>query len=295
MTWAKLDDRYDDHPKIKRAWRQSGYAVGLHVAAITASCRHESDGLVDPEWLADKLAHLPRVAGRTAIDALVKLRLFDELPAGEALTLDDGRGFEVQVGPLDEDAHVVHDFLDYNESSAFLADRRRRDAERKLRGRRVDSRRNPDGIPADSQRSPDAGRPDSGHPVPSRPVPANQEPPQPPASGGRRRPRASSLARYRNDLTAYAAAHPPEPLLDEWEQLRDRAAAQLDPGSAAYLEQLHPHFLDGEVVLGVGPNALVHVSLIEGGKAGAALRLAAGLPVRVLPCGCDLGEMRGAA
>jgi hypothetical protein len=169
MTWAKLDDRYDDHPKIKRAWRLSGYAVGLHSQAITASCRHESDGLVDPEWLADKLAHLPRAAASRAVDTLVRLRLFDELPAGETLTLEDGRGFTVQIGPLDEDAHVVHDFLEYNESSAYLADRRRRDAERKASRRRRDSDGIPRGVQADSNGSPDASEAESEHPDPTRP------------------------------------------------------------------------------------------------------------------------------
>ncbi len=183
MTWAKGDDRYDDNPKIKRAWRLSGYAVGLHWQAITASARHESDGLVDPEWLADKLAHLPRAAGIKAVDTLVRLNLFERLPAGEVLTLDDGCGFTVAIGPLVEDAHVVHDFLDYNDSSANLADRRRRDAERKAARRRGESRRIPDGVRTDSIGSPEASPPESRHPGPSRPDPG-VEPPDPPQAGG---------------------------------------------------------------------------------------------------------------
>jgi len=189
MTWAKLDDRYDDHPKVKRAWRLSGYAVGLHAAAITAACRHESDGLVDPEWLADRLAHLPRAAARRALDTLVRLRLFDELPAGEVLTLDDGKGFAVQIGPLDEDAYVVHDFLDHNPSSAYLADKRRRDSERKSQRRRRESRRSPDGFRAESNGSPQHENAESRPPVPSRPVPSRREP----AVAGSPR-RASGLA-----------------------------------------------------------------------------------------------------
>jgi len=182
VSWAKGDDLYDDRPKIRRAWRTSGYAVGLHWMAVTASCRHENDGLVDPEWLAGKLSVIPAKAGEQAVRALVELGLFEPLPAGETRTFTDRKGFTVTVGPLEEAAHIVHDYLEYQDSSAYLADRRRKDAERKARGGRAtgspDSERSPHGIPADSA-SPD----------PTRPLPTEGE-----GAGSAREPLAELVA-----------------------------------------------------------------------------------------------------
>ena len=172
MTWAKADDRYDDRPKIKRAWRLSGYAVGLHWMAVTASCRHENNGLVDPEWLAERLGVIPPKAAVTALTTLVDLGLFEVLPAGEARTFTDRKGFEVTVGPLEEDAHIVHDFLEYNDSSAFLADRRDKDSARKATGGKA-------GIRTDSGRNPNGTITDSGSPDPARPSPNGEDPPTP--------------------------------------------------------------------------------------------------------------------
>jgi hypothetical protein len=118
MSWAKADDRYDDTPKIKRAWRLSGYAVGLHWMAVTSCARHESDGLIDPEWLAERLAVIPRKAAVAALKTLVSVGLFEELPAGETRSMTDEDGNLVTVGPLPENAYIVHDYLDYNPSSA---------------------------------------------------------------------------------------------------------------------------------------------------------------------------------
>lgn len=181
MSWAKGDDLYDDKPKIKKAWRLSGYAVGLHWMAVTASCRHDSDGLVDPEWLAERLAVIPKPAARKAIETLVVLNLFEPLAAGEVRLLVDSKGNEITVGPLDEDSYIVHDYLEYNDSSLVLRARREKDAARKAaggrNGRPPDSTRTPRGIQADSE-SPDPTRPDQ------------QTPPRPP-QGGRQRDKHS--------------------------------------------------------------------------------------------------------
>lgn len=190
MTWAKFDDRYDDRPQIKKAWRMSGYAVGLHTKAVTHCARHESDGLIDPEWLAERLAVVPDRAGRGAVSTLVKLGLFELLREGETRDLTDAKGFTVQVGPLDEDAYRVTDIFDYVDSSKFLADKRRRDAARKAEVARraaeeraeVDRRRR--GIRPDSTgngggvRGPSAG-PDPTTPDHTRPdLTAPQETPR---------------------------------------------------------------------------------------------------------------------
>lgn len=93
MSWAKLDDRYDDNRKIKRAWRRDRAAVGLHVMAITYCCRHRTNGLVDIEWVEERL---PAARERErAIGVLVDLGLFER---------------------LDDEHWLVHDYLDYNHS-----------------------------------------------------------------------------------------------------------------------------------------------------------------------------------
>ncbi len=100
MNFAKLDDRYDDHRKIKRAWRQNRALVGLHAMAITYCWRHNTDGIVDIEWLEEKL---PRAAEREKlVGLLVELGLFDH---------------------VDEHTWRVHDYLDFQDSSEKRAAR----------------------------------------------------------------------------------------------------------------------------------------------------------------------------
>lgn len=94
MPWAKFDDRYDDNRKIKRLWRRfPANPVGLHAMAITYCQRHATDGIVDIDWVEEKL---PKQRERDAIlDVLVKLRAFEV---------------------VDDEHWRVHDFLDYNPS-----------------------------------------------------------------------------------------------------------------------------------------------------------------------------------
>lgn len=152
MTWAKFDDGYDDHPKVMAVTQTNPLAAALHPQAITASARRESDGLVDQFWLQAKI---PSARKRQhALQTLVELGLFDVLPAGEQRQACDQKGWEVVLGPFEHDRYIVHDFLDFNDSSAYLADRRRRDAERK----RGESNGTPRGSHPDSNGSPSASR-----------------------------------------------------------------------------------------------------------------------------------------
>jgi hypothetical protein len=122
MSWAKFDDRYDDNRKIKKAWRASKASVGLHAMAITYCSRHETDGLVDVEWLIEKL---PQAKERNAaVSALVDAGLF---------------------APVDGEMFQVKDYLEFNPSSAKLAEKRRKDSERKRGGIQADSAGNPNG------------------------------------------------------------------------------------------------------------------------------------------------------
>lgn len=147
VTWARFDDRYHDNRKIKRAWRAHPRAVGLHAMAVTYCAMHETDGIIDVEWLEEKLP-----AGREreqVIAAMVETGLFE--------VLDDG-------------SYLVHDYLVFNPSSDDLADRRRRDSERK-RGRapngiRAESEWTPNGIHAPRVRAPAP----AARPGPSRPA-----------------------------------------------------------------------------------------------------------------------------
>lgn len=128
MTWSRVDDLYDDNRKIKRAWRRHPRAVGLHAMSLTYSSRHETDGLIDLEWLEEKL---PKPTEREAvIKALVECGLYE---------------------PVDGEHFRVHDYLDYNPSRADLEAKRARDAERK---------RNPTGVRSDSTRTPNGSAPD---------------------------------------------------------------------------------------------------------------------------------------
>jgi hypothetical protein len=95
MSWAKFDDRYHDNPKVKLAWRAHPRAVGLHSMAITYCAMHETDGLVDPMWLEERL---PNKRERTnVLTALVGAGLFAEAPNGY---------------------FIVNDYLEYNPSRA---------------------------------------------------------------------------------------------------------------------------------------------------------------------------------
>ena len=146
MTWARLDDRFDDNRKVKRVWLNCPQALGLHVMALTYCTRHHTDGLVDTEYVAEKA---PAVKQRERMtQALVDAGLWTTDPEGWR----------------------IHDFLDYNPSSAELAEKRRADAERKARGRATQSAKRPRGVHAESERTPAAVQTASSGPVPTRPI-----------------------------------------------------------------------------------------------------------------------------
>lgn len=112
MTWAKMDDRYDDNPKVRRAWRLSGVAVALHVHAITYSARHQTDGLVPIDWIEERfdIAKLKPREREKALATLVECKLFDV---------------------VDDTHYAVHDFLDYNPSKELVEREREWDRRRK--------------------------------------------------------------------------------------------------------------------------------------------------------------------
>ena len=96
MGYGKLDDRYGDTRKIKRAWRRNRAAVGLHSMSIAHCNLHETDGLVDLDWLEEKLPDPDE--RREVLAVLVDEGLYHPTPDG--------------------DAFVLHDFLEHNRSRA---------------------------------------------------------------------------------------------------------------------------------------------------------------------------------
>lgn len=111
MTWAKLDDSFHSHPKVRAAWYRCPASIGLHVLGITYSADHESDGVV-PGWFVAGAFAKPKEL-QEAVSALIDMGIWER---------------------HDED-FLIHDFLDYHPSKADLDKKRERDAERKRRER----------------------------------------------------------------------------------------------------------------------------------------------------------------
>jgi hypothetical protein len=131
VPWAKFDDRYDDDRQIKKAWRASKASVGLHAMAITYCSRHETDGIVDIEWLMEKL---PQAKERNAvIAALVDAGLLE---------------------PVDGESFRVVNYLKFNPSRSERAAKREADVQRKRAKFQAESAGNSNGSHPDAIGSP---------------------------------------------------------------------------------------------------------------------------------------------
>ena len=102
MTWVKLDDGFADHPKIERL---SADAFRAFVHSLCYSSRHLTDGHI-PD------AALQRIARRSAVREL------------------EGCGLWERNG----DGIVIHDYLEFQPSSAQIRQRRAADSARKRNG-----------------------------------------------------------------------------------------------------------------------------------------------------------------
>jgi hypothetical protein len=175
VSWAKLDDQLLAHRKAKIAWNAHRGSLALHLLALSYCAGHLTDGLVDDEFVQEKL---PKTRERDAIT----------------------RGLEdAGLWTRTENGWLINDWLDYNPSRNDVLERRRKDLERK---QRKDSARNPDGFQADSAKIPSDPSRARAFPDPTRPDPI---PPSPPRAGGRKRDRD----RFDEQLTAFAAEHFP--------------------------------------------------------------------------------------
>lgn len=107
MTWAKLDDKFHSHPKVRRAWNESRASIGLHAFALAYAGQYETDGAI-PGWFVEGV--IPDERDRQcAVDALTRAGMWEVV----------GDGF------------LIHDYLDFNPSKKELADKRERDRQRK--------------------------------------------------------------------------------------------------------------------------------------------------------------------
>lgn len=103
MTWVKIDDHFADHPKILAL---SDAAYRAYVDGLCYCARYLTDGKI-----AD--APLKKLARRGAVAELEQAGLWKRNGAGV----------------------IVHDYLVYQEDSATVMERRRKDSARKRGGR----------------------------------------------------------------------------------------------------------------------------------------------------------------
>lgn len=111
MSWAKLDDNFHSHPKIRAALTRDPGAVALHALAISYSANHETDGHI-AEWFP--ISVFPQERQRQcALDTLAEVGLWH--PNG--------------------DGYLIHDYLNYNPSKSELEAKRADNRERVRRHR----------------------------------------------------------------------------------------------------------------------------------------------------------------
>src|SRR5688500_18937789 len=106
MGWLRLDDHYDDHPKIVEAGKDAAW---LDLRGMLFCARHETDGFIRP-------AQLTRIG--SDFSPKKRLALVERL---------------VEVGrwvPAEDGGWVIHDFLQYNPSSEARSQERERARDR---------------------------------------------------------------------------------------------------------------------------------------------------------------------
>jgi len=107
MSWAKLDDSFHSHLKVRGVWYRCQASIGLHAMAITFAADQETDGVI-PAWFVAGCFQRPKDL-EAALDALLDSGMWKR----------QGEDF------------LIHDFLDYHTSKA----QKKEDADRKKRER----------------------------------------------------------------------------------------------------------------------------------------------------------------
>jgi hypothetical protein len=177
MSWVKLDDGFDSHRKIERV---SLEATGLYTRALSYCARYETDGVFELGWIKSRVPQ-KRVRDRI-VDELLRVNLIEELTAGEIRDIEIRRPMRqkqpstVRLGPFEEDAFLVHDYLEFNGSSDEVRAEREHAANKKAQQRERESEKKA-ALRVDSSESVPGGHDeDSSSPVPSRPVPTRPDP-----------------------------------------------------------------------------------------------------------------------
>ncbi len=152
MGWARFDDGYADHPKVKAA---GSLAMALDVRAILHCARYETDGVVVAALLPTLAVGIPRV--KVHVARLVEVGRW-HLP-----------GHTCPRCPQTSDGWVVHDFLTYNPSKAT------READRHAARERMAKARGSPDVRPNTSRSSAAVRDVFGLPRPLPVVPSEQE------------------------------------------------------------------------------------------------------------------------
>ncbi len=107
MAWAKLDDRFADHPKIVSA---GPLASWLYVCGLCYAAQYSTDGLIPPSQLR-KLADVDNA--QELAERLVEVGLWERVDGG----------------------FLIHDFLDYNPSAEQVKAERAANAKRQAKWR----------------------------------------------------------------------------------------------------------------------------------------------------------------
>ena len=107
MTWVKIDDGFHDHPKIEAL---SSDAYRAFIGGLCYCARFLTDGHIPP-------ARVKQLGRTAAVRELEQVGLWDR----------NGDGVH------------VHDYLEYQPSSAAILAKRAAESARKRRGREADS------------------------------------------------------------------------------------------------------------------------------------------------------------
>ena len=169
MVWVRIDDRFDEHPKVSQV---GPLGMALHVAALCYCNRNLTDGFV-PGTVAKRLVDLDGVPvdGETVIGWLLDAGMWEL----------EGAGYR------------IHDFHDFQPSKADVQRERDKTAER-VKRHRERKRNGPGNAVSNGDVTP---APEPG------PEPEDLTPPNPPRGGGRRsdgsNPRALDEQRRRRE------------------------------------------------------------------------------------------------
>jgi hypothetical protein len=115
MPYLNIDDGFPDHQKVDHL---SDGAFRLHVSALAYCAKHTTDGRIP----AQRVSRLTPNYKPGHLSELLRGKVWHK----------GGDGCGTDTCPEgDPGEYVAHDYLEWNQSAEWWADRRRREAERK--------------------------------------------------------------------------------------------------------------------------------------------------------------------